>query len=225
MAMYQYDGRSFGELWKLFRLKNCAKGGHLFSWVLNRALVSSQLQIFWYGVESCVIHSSLQNKSLTWILSSNVSLSSGHVVCNSFGKKGCYIFITVFISSPRCVDWSHQGLAFSIFHFVCPRGTIFDEETQICNFPSKTKPCLVSNNDQTFAHNQTCLGLNCPQTVNTSTDSTIMMSTEQSTTTAGMSVEEVTSTVFMPAEINSTTSASSSEFTSNWPTFLLYILW
>jgi len=124
-------------------------------------------------------------------------------------------FITSFIYSFRCVDWSHQGLAFSIFHFVCPRGTIFDEEMQICNFPSKTKPCLVSNDNQTFTLNQTCLGLNCPQTGNTSTDSTIMISDEQSTTTPGLSVAEVTSLVFMPGEISSTTSALNLEFTSN----------
>lgn len=31
----------------------------------------------------------------------------------------------------RCVDWSHDGLEFTIFHFVCPDGTIFDESLQV----------------------------------------------------------------------------------------------
>ena len=42
----------------------------------------------------------------------------------------------------RCVDWSHEGKHFSIFHFVCPDGTVFDEDLQVCNFPWWTKPCL-----------------------------------------------------------------------------------
>ena len=31
----------------------------------------------------------------------------------------------------RCVDYSHDGLDFSIFHFMCPAGTIFDETVQV----------------------------------------------------------------------------------------------
>jgi hypothetical protein len=32
----------------------------------------------------------------------------------------------------RCVDWSHDGTdQFSIFHFMCPDGTIFDERVQV----------------------------------------------------------------------------------------------
>jgi hypothetical protein len=42
----------------------------------------------------------------------------------------------------RCVDWSHEGKHFSIFHFDCPEGTVFDEDLQVCNFPWWTKPCL-----------------------------------------------------------------------------------
>ena len=41
----------------------------------------------------------------------------------------------------RCVDWDHEGTHFSIFHFVCPAGTVFDEDIQVCNFPWWTKPC------------------------------------------------------------------------------------
>ena len=31
----------------------------------------------------------------------------------------------------RCVDWSHDGIEYSIFHFVCPEGTVFDERIQV----------------------------------------------------------------------------------------------
>ncbi|CAL4099788.1 unnamed protein product, partial [Meganyctiphanes norvegica] len=33
----------------------------------------------------------------------------------------------------RCVDWTGKGTRFSIFHFNCPIGTLFDESLSICN--------------------------------------------------------------------------------------------
>merc|ERR1712223_1732114 len=53
----------------------------------------------------------------------------------------------------RCVDWDHDGRDFSIFHFLCPVGTVFDEGIQICNHPRLAPPCdendnNTSNNDQ-----------------------------------------------------------------------------
>ncbi|CAL4131128.1 unnamed protein product, partial [Meganyctiphanes norvegica] len=33
----------------------------------------------------------------------------------------------------RCVDWTGKGIHFSIFHFNCPAGTIFDDSLSICN--------------------------------------------------------------------------------------------
>ena len=31
----------------------------------------------------------------------------------------------------RCVDWSQDEFQYSIFHFVCPTGTVFDERVQV----------------------------------------------------------------------------------------------
>lgn len=31
----------------------------------------------------------------------------------------------------RCVDWSHDEVEYSIFHFLCPAGTVFDERVQV----------------------------------------------------------------------------------------------
>ena len=35
----------------------------------------------------------------------------------------------------RCVDWMGDGSWFSIFHFTCPVGTVFDEKISVCNHP------------------------------------------------------------------------------------------
>jgi hypothetical protein len=45
----------------------------------------------------------------------------------------------------RCVDWTHEGKQFSTFHYLCPGETVFDEDLQVCNFPSWTKPCEESS--------------------------------------------------------------------------------
>ena len=43
----------------------------------------------------------------------------------------------------RCVDSSTFGvLRFSIFHFSCPAGTVFDEQIQVCNHPWASEPCF-----------------------------------------------------------------------------------
>ena len=31
----------------------------------------------------------------------------------------------------RCVKWSYDSVEYSIFHFTCPSGTVFDESVQV----------------------------------------------------------------------------------------------
>lgn len=60
-------------------------------------------------------------------------------------------------------------MAFTIFYFVCPAGTIFDEDTQICNYPSNSRHCLIGSGqpggsfESPSTSNQVCNGLHCSQ--------------------------------------------------------------
>ena len=75
-------------------------------------------------------------------------------------------------------------MAFSVFYFACPTGTLFDEETQICNYPSSTKPCLIGSGqpvgpfEPPSTSNQACDGLHCPQGSSPDSQSGLGNSTE-----------------------------------------------
>ncbi|XP_013794837.1 dentin sialophosphoprotein-like [Limulus polyphemus] len=41
----------------------------------------------------------------------------------------------------RCVDFDGYGKRFTLFNFDCPKGLVFDEQENLCNWPSVAPPC------------------------------------------------------------------------------------
>lgn len=66
------------------------------------------------------------------------SQTSNAIVCNNAGffphPSDCQRFY-------RCVDWDGDiGRRFSVFHFTCPNGTIFDPSLSVCNYRESVYP-------------------------------------------------------------------------------------
>lgn len=66
------------------------------------------------------------------------------IVCTAPGFFGHPVECSRFY---RCVDYSGTGQHFSVFHFECGPGTIFDESLAICSYPELVltpPPCLIA---------------------------------------------------------------------------------
>lgn len=48
----------------------------------------------------------------------------------------------------RCVDYSGNGTSFKIFHFKCPKNTVFDDVSDVCVWPDQAQPpCETDSSD------------------------------------------------------------------------------
>lgn len=71
--------------------------------------------------------------------------------CKSAGFFGNDADCTLFY---RCVDYFGTGEHFSLFHFQCAPGTIFDESISVCNHPEWVSPkpkCMKAADDEQLA--------------------------------------------------------------------------
>ncbi|RXG52323.1 hypothetical protein Avbf_16245 [Armadillidium vulgare] len=57
----------------------------------------------------------------------------------------------------RCVDSRHDGSFYSVFHFTCPVGTVFDDSLDVCNYPhaAKNKECSDKGQKPPYFANST----------------------------------------------------------------------
>ncbi|KAL0893082.1 hypothetical protein ABMA27_014721 [Loxostege sticticalis] len=88
----------------------------------------------------------------------------------------------------RCVDWDGDGKRFSVYHFDCGEGTIWDPQLETCNHEDSVYPPRDCSGTQSQSGNGT------QETTSSSSTTTTEKSTtpEQSTTTTQSTTEEST---------------------------------
>ncbi|CAH2235258.1 jg20633 [Pararge aegeria aegeria] len=122
----------------------------------------------------------------------------------------------------RCVDWENNGQKFSIYHFDCADGTIWDPALETCNHEDSVYPPRNCNGTKQQNENTTGTSLTTEQTTTTSyqsesttTSSKPTKTTTQSTTTTERTTTKApttqTSTTKKPPTQSSTTKQSTTQ--------------
>ncbi|XP_038212309.1 serine-rich adhesin for platelets-like [Zerene cesonia] len=94
----------------------------------------------------------------------------------------------------RCVDWNNDGSSFSIFHFECGEGTLWDPTLNTCNYQDSVYPTRNCSGYQTTNNSEST------STESTTSDSTLTSteesntSTQQTTTSKQSTTPSITST-------------------------------
>ncbi|XP_072931971.1 uncharacterized protein [Epargyreus clarus] len=125
----------------------------------------------------------------------------------------------------RCVDWGGDGKTFSIYHFDCGEGTIWDPALQTCNHEDSVYPprdcseaqSQTENNNETMTtegttskQEETTESSTTDKTTTTTTQST----TQSSTTTESSSTEQSSTTDQTSSTQQSTTQQPTTEQTT-----------
>ncbi|CAH0397875.1 unnamed protein product [Chilo suppressalis] len=92
----------------------------------------------------------------------------------------------------RCVDWDGNGEKFSVFHFECGEGTIWDPQLDTCNHEDSVYPSRNCSGTNTQGGNMTQENTTETTTEQESTASSGQMTTEKSTTNQPSSGGETT---------------------------------
>ncbi|CAH0723388.1 unnamed protein product, partial [Brenthis ino] len=119
----------------------------------------------------------------------------------------------------RCVDWDGNGEKFSVFHFECSDGTIWDPALETCNHKDSVYPPRDCSGDQQQSQNVTesatttaiTTTSESPQTTQTLTtkETTPQMTTSEQSTTQSSTSEQ--STTQLSTSEQSTTQSTTSE--------------
>ncbi|KAG8188925.1 hypothetical protein JTE90_014977 [Oedothorax gibbosus] len=102
----------------------------------------------------------------------------------------------------RCVDFEGNGQSFTRYDFECPEGLVFDEENDVCNWPSSVPNCESSGRDNSSStterndNSSTTTGGDSSTSVTdqASTDSSTAATTASDQSTAGSTDEGSSST-------------------------------
>ncbi|XP_034830826.1 uncharacterized protein Mur89F [Maniola hyperantus] len=100
----------------------------------------------------------------------------------------------------RCVDWENNGKKFSVYHFECADGTIWDPALETCNhedsvYPPRNCNSTQQQNESTSVTSTTTEQISTiNQTESTTTTSKPTKTTTQSTTTSEYSSTQTTQT-------------------------------
>lgn len=110
----------------------------------------------------------------------------------------------------RCVDWDGEGKRFSVYHFDCGEGTIWDPAVETCNHEESVYPPRDCSGSQSQSENQP----STEQTTTSQQESTT--TTEKSTTTEGSTTQSTQSTTSEPSttELTTTSQASTTQQSS-----------
>ncbi|XP_045526846.1 serine-rich adhesin for platelets [Pieris brassicae] len=109
----------------------------------------------------------------------------------------------------RCVDWYNNGTSFSIFHFDCGEGTIWDPSLDTCNYEDSVYPPRNCNGSSIQTQNDT-------ESTTSGSSSTDTTTTQASTamTTSGPSTTEESSSTSTTEQSSSTSTTEQSSSTS-----------
>ncbi|KPJ08111.1 hypothetical protein RR48_12850 [Papilio machaon] len=117
----------------------------------------------------------------------------------------------------RCVDWDGDGRKFSVFHFECGEGTIWDPALDTCNYEESVYPPRNCRATQAQVTN-TSQGTSTAQTPTTESTTPQQSSGEttstQSTLTEGQTTEQLSSTNQMSSSTTTPTDTTSTTITS-----------
>ncbi|XP_060802886.1 mucin-22-like [Amyelois transitella] len=126
----------------------------------------------------------------------------------------------------RCVDWDGNGERFSVYHFECGEGTIWDPQLDTCNhedsvYPPRDCSGVQSQNENNLQENSTEETSSQQTTESTTQDSTTYgqtsttkKSTTEETTTQQSTTMEATTTVGTTTTQSSSTESSTTQQSS-----------
>ncbi|XP_047516344.1 serine-rich adhesin for platelets-like [Pieris napi] len=118
----------------------------------------------------------------------------------------------------RCVDWYNNGTSFSIFHFDCGEGTIWDPALDTCNYEDSVYPPRNCNGSTIQTQNNTESTTSGSSSTDTTTTpaSTAMTTSEPSTTeeSSSTSTTEQSSSTSTTEQSSSTSTTEQSSSTS-----------
>ncbi|XP_013169407.1 PREDICTED: serine-rich adhesin for platelets-like isoform X2 [Papilio xuthus] len=117
----------------------------------------------------------------------------------------------------RCVDWDGDGKKFSVFHFECGEGTIWDPALDTCNYEESVYPPRNCGATQAQVNN-TSQGTTTAQTTTTESTTPQQSSSDttstQSTLTEGQTAEQQSSTSQLASSTTTATDTTSTTMTS-----------
>ncbi|XP_045497091.1 mucin-22-like [Colias croceus] len=103
----------------------------------------------------------------------------------------------------RCVDWNNDGSSFSIFHFECGEGTLWDPTLNTCNYEDSVYATRNCSGSQMTGNAEST------STESTTSDSTLTSTEEPKTTTQQMTTSKQTTTPSITSTESTTTQQSS----------------
>ncbi|XP_075973580.1 uncharacterized protein LOC142974895 [Anticarsia gemmatalis] len=114
----------------------------------------------------------------------------------------------------RCVDWDGDGTKFSVFHFECGEGTIWDPAVETCNHEDSVYPPRNCSGSQSQAGGQTSTTESSTTTQET-TDSTTQSTTESTTQSTTESTTQSTTESTTQSTTESTTQSTTESTTQS----------
>lgn len=119
----------------------------------------------------------------------------------------------------RCVDWDGNGQRFSIFHFECGEGTIWDPALDTCNYEASVYPPRNCNGAQAQTSNSTPSSVeHTTSSMTTETTTQTTQTTQQITSTQLTTQQQTTAEQTTPTTESSTSEQTSSETTTTQST-------
>ncbi|CAK1547210.1 unnamed protein product [Leptosia nina] len=118
----------------------------------------------------------------------------------------------------RCVDWNNDGTRFSIFHFECGEGTIWDPSLDTCNYEDSVYPPRNCSGSSSQAQNNTDTTTSESSSTETTTQTTTTKTASDTTTQQSSSTASTASTEQETSTTDKTTTESQTTTTEKTTT-------